>query len=180
MKKNMLPVLGTIFAGLSIVVISPAAWNNLAFDAQAEGVDMLQGCSDIPEAVELLARINKRSLRIDRQIQEMEKRKEEIKLSEQSLKKTLEDMVELRGVGEGKKRMALDSEKVEQDISRLVTVYDQMKPERSAEILENLPPEFSAEILMRIEPETSAKIMASIEVNKAAILTSFMGARHAR
>ncbi len=63
-----------------------------------------------------------------------------------------------------------------EDIARLIAVYDQMKPEQAAMVLSNLPPDFAAQILSRVQPETGARIMASVEPGQAAVLTSYMGA----
>ena len=67
-------------------------------------------------------------------------------------------------------------EAVDNDIGRLIAVYDQMKPEQAAMVLSNLPPDFAAQILVRVQPETGARIMAAVEPGQAAVLTSYMGA----
>ena len=68
---------------------------------------------------------------------------------------------------------------VDDDVARLVAVYEAMKPKEAAAVLSSLPANFSAEILMRVNPETGARIIAAIAPEKAAILTTYMGARSA-
>lgn len=152
----------------------------VSFDAQAEGVDLLRGCGDIPEVVALTERFRVRALRVDRYLQELNQKEQEIRSAEKDLHSVLSKISQHRAGSGLKKKIDPDPESVKEDIARLVSVYDQMKPEMAANIMENLPPEFSAEILMRIQPENSAKIIASISANHAATLTTYMGSRHVR
>ncbi|WP_231964653.1 MotE family protein [Paracoccus aminovorans] len=146
--------------------------------ATAEPSELMAGCTDVPEAVALAETLRERGLRIDRYMQDMQRRKDEIALAEKQL---TEKLVELRKL---KQQIGNDDRGYAQaqsdDIARLIAVYDQMKPEQAAMVLSNLPPDFAAQILARVQPETGARIMASVEPGQAALLTSYMGAIRAR
>ncbi|WP_245948682.1 MotE family protein [Paracoccus lutimaris] len=142
--------------------------------ANAEPSELMAGCTDVPEAVALAETLRERSLRLDGYMKELDRKKAEINFAEKQL---TEKLVELRKVKQQlAQRDAGQRQSVTEDISRLIAVYDQMKPEQAAMVLSNLPPDFAAQILVRVQPETGARIMASVEPGQAAVLTSYMGA----
>ncbi|MFO1138050.1 MAG: hypothetical protein U1E41_03065 [Paracoccus sp. (in: a-proteobacteria)] len=174
MRRPVLSVLGGILvlaaAGQAVMLMD--GFSRLA--ANAEPSEMMAGCTDIPEAVTLAETLRERSLRLDGYMQELDRKKAEIAFAEKQL---TEKLVELRKVKQQlADRDAGQRQSVTEDISRLIAVYDQMKPEQAAVVLSNLPPDFAAQILVRVQPETGARIMASVEPGQAAILTSYMGA----
>lgn len=175
--KSPLAWMGAVFMTVAVgSIIQFGGWARL--QAHAETADLLKGCSDVPEAVELANRLSQRSLRIERYMADLDRKKSEIEQSRLSLSKTLTELV--TSSADRPKVQAVRQEDVEADVARLVSVYDQMKPEQAAVVVSNLPPDFAAEILMRVQPENSARIMASIDPNQAAVLTSYMGSRRAR
>lgn len=171
----------TWMGGLFMIVAAGGAiqlggWIRL--QAHAETADFLKGCTDVPEAVELAIRLNDRALRIERYLDELDRKKAEVDKSRTALSETLTRIV---AAGPANSRSnTVNQDAVDEDVARLVAVYDQMKPEQAAVVISNLPPDFAAEILMRVQPENGAKIMALVDPNQAAILTSYMGSRRAR
>lgn len=178
MRRPLLSFLGgiMILAAAGQVVMLMDGFSRLT--AHAEPSKLMAGCTDVPEAVALADTLRERSLRIDRYMQDMQRRKDEIALAQKQL---TEKLVELRKL---KQQLGSSEQGITQaqndDISRLIAVYDQMKPEQAAMVLSNLPPDFAAQILARVQPETGARIMASVEPGQAAVLTSYMGAIRAR
>lgn len=174
MRKPILSVLGGV---LILVAAGQAAMlmdgvSRLA--ANAVPSEIMAGCTDVPEAVVLADTLHERSQRLDRYMKELERRKSEITFAEKQL---TERLTELRKVKQQlAQRDAGQREAVDNDINRLIAVYDQMKPEQAASVLSNLPPDFAAQILVRVQPENGARIMAAVEPGQAAVLTSYMGA----
>ncbi|SMO74180.1 MotE family protein [Paracoccus laeviglucosivorans] len=178
MRKHVLSVLG------GVLVLAAAAQGVMLIDgrerlrANAEPSALLSGCTDVPEAVTLADTLHQRGLRIERYMQDIDRRKAEIAVAEQQL---TEKLVELRKVRQQIKDQQNGSSRAQtDDIARIIAVYDQMKPEQAAMVLTNLPPDFAAQILARVQPETGARIMASVEPGQAALLTSYMGAIRAK
>ncbi|WP_017999316.1 hypothetical protein [Paracoccus sp. N5] len=178
MRRPLLSFLGGVMvlaaAGQAVMLMD--GFSRLT--AHAEPSELMSGCTDVPEAVALADTLRERSLRIDRYMQDMQRRKDEIATAEKQL---TEKLVELRKL---KQQIGSNEQGYAQaqndDIARLIAVYDQMKPEQAAMVLSNLPPDFAAQILARVQPETGARIMASVEPGQAAVLTSYMGAIRAR
>ena len=138
---------------------------------------LLDGCGDIPEVVALVEELRIREDRIATALAELDNRKAEIAAARATLTAELRRLKPAggsAGASRTHRQRAVDG-----DISRLVAVYEAMKPREAAEVLANLPPDFSAELLMRVNPETGARIIAASAPDKAAILTTYMGARSA-
>ncbi len=175
MRKSILSVLGLVFclpAGAVVVQHYEAVLSPFAF---AEEPDLMSGCTDVPEAVALMEELGERRLRIKRYLEEMDNRERELQVAEASLRARLTEL-------KAAKASILSNDthqktRLQDDIDRLVAVYDKMKPAEAAAVLTNLPVNFAAEILMRVEPETGARIIAAVEPNQAAVLTTHMGAR---
>lgn len=174
MRKSILSILG------GVLVLAAAGQAAMLIDgssrlvANAEPSELMAGCTDVPEAVALADVLKDRSLRVDRYMQELDRKRAEIAVAEKQL---TEKLVELRKLKQqGAQRDAGQRQVQNDDIARLIAVYDQMKPEQAAMVLSNLPPDFAAQILARVQPETGARIMASVEPGQAAVLTSYMGA----
>lgn len=178
MRKPILTVLTLVFA----LPVAATAWRGgdlgRFFAASASSDSLLQGCTDVPEAVALATELRDRALRIERYMEALDTRKAEIAEAEAALRARATELREQKS-GIQTRRDGV-SQAVRADIDRLIAVYDQMKPAEAAAVLINLPPDFAAEILMRVQPETGARIIASVEPRQAALLTAQMGARSVR
>lgn len=175
MRKMILPLLGVLFsvpAAAFAVRNYDAASSLFAF---AEPPGLMEGCGDVPEAVALAEELRDRALRVERYLEEVDNRESELEVAQDSLRARLTELKAMKaGIRTGN---ANGKAEIQSDIDRLVAVYDRMKPDEAAAVLTNLPANFAAEILMRVQPETGAKIIAAVEPNKAAVLTTHMGAR---
>lgn len=166
LAASLLPV-----AAMSLQPSTP----EVAVPEIAEG--LLAGCGDIPEVASLVERLTIREDRIAKALAELDNRKAEIAAARTALTAELR---RLKSNSVGATRSHTSRQRaVDDDITRLVAVYEAMKPKEAAAVLGALPPEFSAELLMRVSPETGARIIAAIEPEKAAVLTTYMGARSA-
>lgn len=178
MRKRFLTLLGLTFALPVAAVLAQQANLPKQLFAFAEPPLLLDGCGDVPEAVALADELKLRGLRIERYLQEIDRRKGDLAEAEATVRAKLVELKALKG-GMSSRRVQ-DTTAVQNDIDRLVAVYDQMKPAEAAAVLTNLPPDFAAEILMRVQPDAGARIIAAVEPGQAAILTTHMGARNLR
>lgn len=148
----------------------------LRISAEASAPDLLQGCGDIPEVVQLVNELRIRENRVQKYLEAIDRREADIKTAETTLR---ERLTALQAAQTTRPRKA-NPEAVAEDITRLIAVYDQMAPKDAAAVISALPPAFASEILMRVSPETGARIMAAVAPEQAAILTTHMGARSVR
>ena len=143
--------------------------------AQAATSPLLQGCTDVPEAVALADTLRLRGIAIDRALADLDRRKQELAAAELRIKTRLEALKSAKAAL-GDARGAQRAGTVE-GIDRLIAVYDAMKPAEAETILTALPPDFAAEILARVQPEAGARIIAQLDPGQAAVLTAHMGSR---
>lgn len=175
-KRRILPFFAAAFvlagaAQLASLVLAHAA-------AEDAVHPLVAGCEGIPEAVALGERLVLRADRVDRYLAELDRKRAEIAAAEAQLTRKLE---ELRAVSASPAaRQTAQAEAVDDDIRRMVAIYDVMKPAEAAGIMAHLPPGYAAEILMRVGPENGARIVGALDPETAAVVTAHMGARSAR
>ncbi len=75
--------------------------------------------------------------------------------------------------------MALASTAAEDDLARLTSVYENMKPKDAAALFEEMAPEFSAGFLGRMRPEAAASVMAGLTPNTAYSISVILAGRNA-
>ena len=68
----------------------------------------------------------------------------------------------------------------EQDLIRLTTMYETMKPKQAAAIFDQMVPEFAAGFLGRMQPEIAAQIMAGMKPEISHAVTVLLAGRNAR
>ena len=75
--------------------------------------------------------------------------------------------------------LALVDTAAEDDISRLVRVYQAMKPKDAAQLFETMAPEFAAGFLARMTPEAAAGILAGLTPQAAYTISVVLAGRNA-
>jgi flagellar motility protein MotE (MotC chaperone) len=75
--------------------------------------------------------------------------------------------------------MALADRAAEDDIARLVTVFEAMGAEESAAVFAEMAPDFAAGFLGRLRPETAAAILSNLEPRHAYGLSALIAGRNA-
>jgi flagellar motility protein MotE (MotC chaperone) len=75
--------------------------------------------------------------------------------------------------------MALSDSAADDDVARLVTVYEGMKPKDAAQLFEAMDPPFAAGFLARMAPEAAAAIFSNLPPGPAYALSVEMAGRNA-
>lgn len=75
--------------------------------------------------------------------------------------------------------MALADRAAEDDIQRLVTVFEAMDAEEAAAVFAEMDPGFAAGFLARLQPEIAAAILAGLEPRQAYGLSAIVAGRNA-
>lgn len=86
----------------------------------------------------------------------------------------------ITALGEAEHKLAATIEQADQaaekDVTRLVTVYEKMKPKDAAALFAEMAPDFAAGFLSRMRPESAAAVMAGLDPKTAyAISVNFAG-----
>lgn len=75
--------------------------------------------------------------------------------------------------------LALADSAAENDITRLTTVYENMKPKDAAALFEAMDPGFSSGFLARMRPEAAASIMSGLKPQTAYTISAILAGRNA-
>ena len=75
--------------------------------------------------------------------------------------------------------LTIAKEAAEQDITKLIAVYESMKPKSAAALFQEMTPEFSAGFIARMKPEAAALIMTNLEPSVAHAVSVVMAGRNA-
>ena len=67
----------------------------------------------------------------------------------------------------------------EEDVARLVAVYERMKPKEAAPLFEEMAPEFAAGFLGRMRPDAAAAVMAGLDPKAAYAISVLLAGRNA-
>lgn len=108
---------------------------------------------------------------------ELEDRMRALEIADQAIEKKLAALQ----VAEEKLKatLTLADGASENDLTKLTTVYEQMKPKEAAALFEEMAPEFAAGFLARMKPDAAAAIMAGLEPNTAYTISVVMAGKNA-
>jgi len=126
---------------------------------------------------ELLKTLKDREERISAQENQIAERIQALAVAKHGIDQKLVELVK----AEEKLRatMALAETASEDDLSRLVSVYENMKPKDAAALFEEMEPRFSSGFLARMRPDAAAKIFAGLTPAKAYSISVILAGRNA-
>lgn len=130
-------------------------------DGIARLLNALQARESAVEQREASLAFREKAVEIARQ--EIERRIAALETAEERLRSTL----------------AIASTAAEDDLARLTTVYENMKPKNAAPLFEAMEPDFAAGFLGRMRPDAAAAIMAGISPGAAYSISAILAGRNA-
>ena len=136
-----------------------------------------QACETGEGISELLAAIKEREARVEKQEASLEDRMKALGVAEVSIKRNMAALVEAEE--NLKATMALADTASEDDLSRLTSVYENMKAKDAVPLFEEMDPQFSAGFLGRMRPDAAAKIFAGLTPAKAYSISVILAGRNA-
>lgn len=132
-----------------------------------------------PSSAELqtmLAAFQKREQALAAREAEFQDRMKALEIADQAIDKKL---VALQQAEEKlRTTLAMADGATEADVTRLTTVYEQMKPKEAAALFEEMDPGFAAGFLARMQPEAAAGIMAGLSPEAAYTISVVLAGRN--
>lgn len=126
---------------------------------------------------ELLVAIKAREARVAKQEASLADRMQALSVAEVSMKRNLAALIEAEE--NLKATMAMADTASEDDLSRLTSVYENMKAKNAVPLFEEMDPQFSAGFLGRMRPDAAAKIFAGLTPSKAYSISVILAGRNA-
>ncbi|WP_293574021.1 hypothetical protein [Phaeobacter sp.] len=142
----------------------------------AEGALRGQSMPSSAELQNMLAAFKEREATLAAREAEIEDRMKALEIADDAIEQKLValEMAE----EELRSTLALADGATEADLTRLTTVYEQMKPKESAALFEEMDPAFAAGFLARMRPDAAAGIMAGLSPQAAYTISVVLAGRN--
>ncbi len=125
----------------------------------------------------VLARLQERESRVAEREAALETRLQALAVAEVQIEQNLAALV--KAEEELAATMALADTAAEDDLTRLTSVYENMKPKEAAPLFEAMDPKFAAGFLGRMRPDAAAAIMSGLEPKTAYAISVILAGRNA-
>jgi len=146
-------------------------------DDQAEQEHVEQYCEADADVATLLDALQQRQSRLVEQEEALMGRLQALAVAEAIYEQNTKTLIEAENALA--QTMARSETAAEDDISRLITVYETMKAKDAAALFEEMDPDFSAGFLGRMRPDAAAAIMAGLTPQKAYTISVVLAGRNA-
>lgn len=130
---------------------------------------------DAPDA--LLTAIRDREAQLEAEERRIADRAQTLNVAETKLAEQLAAFEAARAKLE--ETLAQADSAAENDIARMTTVYENMKPAEAARIIERMEVRFAAGLMARMRPEIAAQVLAGMEADAAYAVTLTIASRNA-
>ena len=133
---------------------------------------------DRPQIKSLLEALQKREARVSRMESELEIRAKALDVAQVEVERRLDALEQAEERLSA--TLAHAETAAEDDLARLTTVYENMKPKDAAALFGAMEPEFAAGFLARMRPDVAAKVMSGLEPQAAYSISAILAGRNAR
>ncbi len=184
--KRSRPARGTLMAiaalliGSVIVRIGSNAGQAFARGATHEEAAMQSPTADCEPPKDMsavLKAFQEREKRIEAQELQIKSRLQALNVADQKIEDKLAALSQVES--KLKQTLAIADTAAEDDLSKLTTVYESMKPKDAAALFEQMAPEFSAGFLGRMKPASAASILAGLSAERAYTISVILAGRNA-
>ena len=161
-------------AGQALAKVMPTDVDEI----ETEAPDLArQACEAPPDLRRLMDVFRSREARIEQREFEIENRMQALSIADEQVSEKLAALV----AAEERLRetIALAEAASEDDLTRLTTVYETMKPKDAAALFEEMDPEFAAGFIGRMRPEVAAGVMAGLSPQAAYTISVVLAGRNA-
>ncbi|MFD1510096.1 MotE family protein [Lacimonas salitolerans] len=179
--RGTLAVIAVLLIGSALVRAGLGAGSALAraeeFAATEAAASTPPVCEPPKEIAAVLAALDERETRLTQREGQMRDRMRALATAEEELSRKTEELVAAEEALRA--TIALADSAAEDDITRLVAVYQAMKPKEAAALFETMAPEFAAGFMGRMEPQAAAGIMAGLNPQTAYSVSVILAGRNA-
>lgn len=177
--RGSLVLIATLFLSAGLIRLGNGVGAALARASEptATADDAQQECTTDAGTLALLSEIQAREKRLSEREGLLADRDQAVKLAQKQLETRL---VELKAAEEElAKTVAIADSAADADVTRLVTLYENMKPKEAAPLFEEMAPDFAAGFLARMRPDTAAAVLAGLDPKTAYSISVIMAGRNA-
>lgn len=177
MRRGSLVFIAALLIGSAAVRAGFLAGEAIAAEPSRQLPEASANAPVAPEPGVLLQAIKEREAFLDQWQRDLQDHARALEIADAEIDRKLAELVEAEAALRATVAMADGA--AEQDISRLTTVYENMKPKDAAALFEEMPPEFAAGFLGRMRPEAAAEVMAGMAPETSFAISVVMAGRNA-
>lgn len=177
--RNVLMIIALLLLGSALVRAGVGAGQALAnsYAATTPSQSELEECDTPADFEALLSALKSREQLVQSREKQIRARVQALAVADREIEEKLARLSEaeewLRAT------LALADTAAEDDIARLVAVYEAMKPKDAAILFEEMAPDFAAGFLGRMRPEAAAGVLAGLSPQAAYSLSVILAGRNA-
>lgn len=176
--SHVLVLLAALFVGAGMSRLGLGVAEVIAAEPQTESESEPVSSTDSPDPGDLLASLRAREERIAQTEANLQERSERLRTAEAELERQIETLIATEA------RLAatlrLTETAAEDDLHRLTTVFEHMKPVQAAELFSQMDTDFAAGFMARLRPEFAGEVMAGLDPVVAYAISAVLAGRHAR
>ncbi|CUX80244.1 MAG: hypothetical protein HLUCCA05_09825 [Roseibaca calidilacus] len=161
-------------AGLSRLSLGVAS----AVAAEDTAPEPPESAVEIPDGGALFDALRAREARLLEQEKALADRSDALRAAEAQLRRQLDELqaAESRLAA----TLAQTESAAENDLSRLTTVFEHMKPPQAAALFATMETEFAAGFIARLDPQFAGEVMAELDPTLAYGISAVLAGRHAQ
>lgn len=129
------------------------------------------------EMASLLEALRVREAAVEQREADMAVREKSLSVARQEIERRMVALEETEA--QLRATLARADSAAEDDVARLTTVYENMKPKEAAALFEAMEPEFAAGFLGRMRPDAAASVMAGLNPETAYTISVILAGRNA-
>lgn len=180
--RGTLLTISALLLGSALLRIGVGADQAIALDrveppAPIESSVIGEACEPQPDIQQVLDALNGRAGKLDQREAQVTKRMQALAVMEDQINTRLKELVAAEE--SLRETLALADSAAENDITRLVAVYENMKPKDAAALFEQMDPSFASGFLARMRPEAAAGIMTGLKPETAYTISAILAGRNA-
>jgi len=175
--QGVLFLIATLMAASAIIRLGDGAGVAFARAASSERANDNATCEQDPGVMALLSELQGREKRVQEQEGLLADRAQALRLAERKIDERLAALVSAEE--ELARTVSIADQAAEQDVDRLVALYENMKPKEAAALFEEMAPDFAAGFLAKMRPEAAAGVLAGLEPKTAYSISVILAGRNA-
>ncbi|TQF00819.1 MAG: hypothetical protein FKY71_01345 [Spiribacter salinus] len=179
--KGALLTIALLLIGSAVLRFGLAANEAIALETPQDSAEAEESapsaCETTGDFDAMLAAFRNREERIEAQEAQISKRMQALTIADERIEQKIAALTEAETAL--KQTMALADTAAEDDLSRLTSVYENMKPKDAAALFEQMDPEFSAGFLGRMKPVQAGAIMEGLSAERAYSISVILAGRNA-
>ena len=145
---------------------------------QSEGAGLPDGCAPAPDLAAVLDALKAREATVAEKEATLASREAAVSEAEGAIRDSLAALESAET--DLSRKIATSQTAAEDDLGRLTTVYETMKPKEAAPLFEKMDPDFAAGFVARMKPEAAAALMAGLTPEAAYTISVVLAGRNAK